>query len=112
MQTYTTHPVPDESTLRKSYLKYCYESKTSAIRAELQNQRICLSIDETTDSLRRQIVNVIVGVLRCDKSRKSYLLHFDSMENTNHETITKCFLSDDAVKIIDRENVLLFVTDY
>lgn len=86
------------------------------IRAELQNQRIYLSIESKScllHSISRQIVNIIVGALRSDESSKSCLLHLDIIEKTNHETIINSF--DDKVEIIDpafdRENVLLFFSD-
>lgn len=113
LQEYTHHTVPDESTLRKTYLKDCYEENITRIRSALKNERIWISIDETTDSKGRNIVNVIVGSLKKEAATRSFLLHVDELQKTNHKTIAKTF--DEAIKIIDpdfdRNMVLLFVTD-
>lgn len=110
---YTNQMIPDESTLRKGYLKTCYEDTMQTIRNVLKGQRIWISIDETTDSVGRYIANVIVGLMSDDEPQRSYLLHVESMEKANHTTIAKLF--DDDVKLIDpefnRDHVLLFVTD-
>lgn len=55
--------LPDESTVRKNYLKDCYYSVLQKIRLEIGKNPIFVSIDETTDKAGRSVTNVIVGPL-------------------------------------------------
>jgi len=61
---YCKKTIPDESTLRKGYFNSCYENTLAKIRDTITDQKIWVSIDETTDSVRRNVANVIVGTLQ------------------------------------------------
>ncbi len=42
--------IPDESTLRKTYLDSCYQDVLAKIKTKIQDQPIWFAIDETTDT--------------------------------------------------------------
>jgi hypothetical protein len=114
LEKYTKKNIPDESTLRKNYVGHCYDAKLSHLREELKNQRIWISVDETTDCCNRYVVNVIVGALRTDRASEPFLLLTTFVENTNSTTVAQTFaeatqlLWPEGVKY---DNVLLFVSD-
>lgn len=91
MEKYTTHTIPHELTLQKSYLQVCYEKKMQEIKSSLKDKFIWVSIDETTDITGRYVANVIVGEMTTEpeKSKKSYLLTSEQLERTNHTTISR-----------------------
>ena len=62
-EKYTTHPIPIESTLIKNYLTSCYNDTINKIRNSVGNNKIRVSIDETTDVSGRFVANVVVGIL-------------------------------------------------
>ncbi|XP_036342440.1 uncharacterized protein LOC118751735, partial [Rhagoletis pomonella] len=111
-EKYVQESLPDESTLRKNYVKDCYESVLEKIRLEIGESPIFVSIDETTDKAGRSVTNVIVGPLR--ESGRGYLLPVEVLDKVNSSTIAT--LCDDSMHILwpigfQREKVLVFVTD-
>jgi hypothetical protein len=66
LEKYTTHPIPTESTLRKNYLTSCYNDTINKIRNCVGNNKIWVSIDETTDVSGRFVANV-VGMVKDDQ---------------------------------------------
>ena len=64
LEKYTKQSTSDESTLRKNYLKKVYENKIEEIRMNLRNEKIWISIDETTDLRKNAIGHVIVASLK------------------------------------------------
>jgi len=67
LEKYTKQTIPNESTLRKNYLSDIYDRTITNIRNYISNQKIWISIDETTDVEGRYIANVIIGTL-CSKA--------------------------------------------
>lgn len=61
MEEYTKTVIPDESTLRKTYIPRHFETTIKEIRNQLHNMDIWVSLDETTDSLGRYVANFVVG---------------------------------------------------
>lgn len=61
--------IPEESTIRKNYLPVIYEDVFAEIRADISDNMIWISADETTDSCGRYIANLIVGKLTTEPSR-------------------------------------------
>ena len=53
--------IPHESTIRKEYLSICYNSTMKRIQESVANQKIWVSIDETTDAVGRLVANVVIG---------------------------------------------------
>ncbi|XP_050519824.1 CGG triplet repeat-binding protein 1-like [Daktulosphaira vitifoliae] len=68
LEKYTKNPIPDESTLRKLYVEDIYNETIEKIRNKVSNNRIWVSIDETTDVEKRFIANVIIGTLDIEHS--------------------------------------------
>lgn len=55
------------------------------------NKYVWVSIDETTDIERRNVMNVIIGTLEVDKSGKIFLFNSEVLEKANHFTIAELF---------------------
>lgn len=114
LEKYTTHPIPTESTLRKNYLTSCYDVTINKIRNCVGNNKIWVSIDETTDVSGRFVANVVVGILKDDQPGDIFLLACEVLEKVNNSSIAVVF--DNAMNLlwpnkVERENVLLFLTD-
>ncbi|XP_017482701.1 PREDICTED: uncharacterized protein LOC108371609 isoform X2 [Rhagoletis zephyria] len=86
-EKYVQESLPDESTLRKNYVKDCYESVLQKIRLEIGESPIFVSIDETTDKAGRSVTNVIVGPLR--ESGRGYLLTVEVLDKDSN--VKKCW---------------------
>lgn len=59
------------------------------IRVTVQDKKIWVSIDETTDSNGRYVANVIIGTLEIDCPGEIMLLISEVLEKVNHSTIAK-----------------------
>jgi hypothetical protein len=75
--------VPDESTVRKNYVKQCYDLRIEKIREKVQDTFVWVLIDETEDSEGRFIANIIVGSLNKNEQPTPYLLSVEQFETTN-----------------------------
>lgn len=114
LEKHTDKKMPDESTLRKNYVDKCFNETINSIRKYVENKKIWVSIDETSDVEGRYVANVIVGTLEISEPGKSFLLNCEVLEKANNSTITKLF--DRSMGIIwpngvKHDNVLLFVSD-
>jgi hypothetical protein len=114
LEKYTSKSIPVESTLRKSYVAQCYEETMNNIKKYCENQKLWISIDETTDVEGRYIANVIIGTLEIGCPGKIFLLDTEALEKANHTSIAK--LLDKALHIlwpqeIKYDNILLFLSD-
>lgn len=114
LHKYTNEHIPDESTLRKTYVSRCYEKVMSNIQKSLRNQYVWVSVDETTDSEGRFVTNIVVGALSKEQPTTPYLLNVGQLEVTNNTTVTQFVI--DSMKLlwpdgIRYNNVLLMVTD-
>ncbi|KAL4126775.1 hypothetical protein QTP88_010984 [Uroleucon formosanum] len=114
LQEYTGKEIPKEATLRKGYVDDCYQDTLAKIRNCVSNNKIWVSIDETTDVEGRFVANVIIGVLRTDGPGEIFLLNTEELEKANHQTIFKLF--DKSMSIlwqqgVHHDNVLLFLSD-
>ncbi|PNF32325.1 hypothetical protein B7P43_G13645 [Cryptotermes secundus] len=63
IEKYIQCKVPDESTVRKNYVKQCYDLTIGSIRDKIQDNFVWVSIDETQDCEGLFIANCIVGFL-------------------------------------------------
>ncbi|KAF0706537.1 CGG triplet repeat-binding protein 1, partial [Aphis craccivora] len=114
LEKYTNKSIPDQSTLRKTYVHKCYEDTLCEIRTYTSNKNIWISIDETTDTMGRYIANTIIGTLELGHPGKVFLLDSTVLEKTNSGTIVRLF--EQSLSLlwpggIQRENVLLFLSD-
>uniref|UniRef100_A0A2S2NDW7 DUF659 domain-containing protein n=1 Tax=Schizaphis graminum TaxID=13262 RepID=A0A2S2NDW7_SCHGA len=114
LQEYTGKEIPKEATLRKGYVDDCYKDTLEKIRNRVSNNKIWVSIDETTDVEGRFVANVIIGVLLTDGPGEIFLLNTEELEKANHQTIFKLF--DKSMNLlwpqgVLHDNVLLFLSD-
>lgn len=79
-EKYTEHSVPDESILRKGYMKECHDDMLAKIRVQVWNDNVSVSMDETTDRSRGYVGNVLIGALRTDKADAPILLNRHILE--------------------------------
>ena len=87
-QKYVKFDLPDESSLRKSYLEPLYKQTIDRIRTDLQNQYIWVQIDETEDLKKKKVVNTIIGSLNVDQIQcEKHLIDVRFVERANHSTI-------------------------
>lgn len=114
LEKYMNRQIPEESTIRKNYVSTCYDETIASIRAYVENKKIWVSIDETTDVEGRYVANVIVGTLENNCPGKTFLLDSAVLEKANFSTISKLF--DNSMSIlwptgIKHDSVLLFLSD-
>lgn len=67
LEKYTNEVIPDESTLRKNYLNDCFEETLTKIKSTLQDKKIWIAIDETTDIKSRYVANDY-WIIRCGQA--------------------------------------------
>jgi len=111
---YTGQNVPDQTTLRKGNVDYCYKEVITEIRQKVVGKKIWVSIDETTDAEGRFIASVIIGTLLLDRAGDSFLLNLEHLQKTNHSTV--CSVFENALYLlwpdgIRQNDVLLFLSD-
>lgn len=108
--------VPDESQLRKVYLDKLYKNKMAFIYEKIKDQKLCISLDETTDFLGRYIVHFLVTPLNENFSNRPYLIACKMLEKVNGQTISNFVIEclqniwqDNYERKVD--NVLVLCTD-
>jgi len=79
----------------------------------VNDQKIWVCIDETIDSVRRNVANIIIGILKPQDVGKTYLIHTKYLDSY-HSTIFQLF--DKSMRIlwpnnVNHEDVLLFVSN-
>jgi hypothetical protein len=114
MEKYTNISVPTESTLGKKFLSSCYEDAVRRVRNIIWDNKIWVSIDESTDVDSRCVASVIVGALFADRPGNTFLLDSEVLDKVSHTTIAIPF--DSAIKMlwkdeVKRDRILLFVRD-
>lgn len=57
---YINRVIPDESTLRKNYVRGKIDSTIEEIRLRISNDYICVAFDETNDAEGRYVACLIV----------------------------------------------------
>lgn len=81
--------IPSESLLRKKYLSEIYDDKMKLIQSKIQNKKIWISLDETTDSLGRFVVNFLVKPLSENVSEPIYLLTCQALDVVNSRSVAE-----------------------
>lgn len=114
LQKYCGQQIPDESTLRKNYLHFCYEDALSSVRNYIGNYHVWIAVDETTDVTGRYIANLVVGKLDPDEPSKPFLICSKVLERTNHATVAR--FVNDGMKVlwpdgVQEEKVLVLYSD-
>ncbi|KAJ4442720.1 hypothetical protein ANN_04311 [Periplaneta americana] len=91
-----------------------YLDVLNQIRKAVGNNKIWVSVDETTDETGRFVAHVVLGTLSPDGPGEKFLLTAEVLDKVNHASIVTLFensmslLWPDGVK---HENILLLVTD-
>lgn len=78
--------IPDESLLRKVYLDKVLKKKIASIHEEIGNQKLWISLDETTDYLGRYVVHFLVKPLN-GAINNTFLIACKVLEVVNGDTI-------------------------
>lgn len=92
LETHTKYAVPSESTLRRRYVPKVYEECVQKLKEKAANKFIWVSLDESTDSEERYVVNFIFGVLDVESERdRSYLFTSKVLKTVNHSTMAQFF---------------------
>jgi hypothetical protein len=84
------------------------------IRSYVENQKIWVTLDKTTDIEGRYVPNVVVGTLELNGPGKHFLINTEVLEKVSHSTISKLF--DRSLQIIwpngiKHDQVLLLLSD-
>ncbi|CAN7983616.1 unnamed protein product, partial [Ixodes hexagonus] len=114
LEKYTKQHVPDESTLRRKYVKESYKEALAKIKKEIGGNYIWVSVDKTTDASGRYMTNCVIGTLKAEEAGTPNLLNTDVLEKVNHSTIARFFAT--SLELLwpvnlQYEKVLLLVTD-
>ncbi|KAI4484108.1 hypothetical protein M0804_007564 [Polistes exclamans] len=117
LEKYTDRNVPNEITLvKKNYLQNIYLSCIRNIRKDIDEYNIWISINETTDSDGRFIINLVVGKMCEKEASEPHLLACKKLEKTNYVTIAK--FVDSSIRMLwsngennYNERVLFLITN-
>lgn len=74
---YTRQTIPDESTIRKYYVSNYHNDTIYNTSSYLKNQKLWISIDETTDVEGQFIANLIIGTLKLECPGKFFLFNME-----------------------------------
>ena len=112
---YTGRSLPDQSTLRKYYVRSMYDSTMKKLREKATGQKLWASIDESTDVEQRYVACFVFGILGVEGERKKcYLSNVSALSKVYHNTLA-AFFTDSLFSLwggqMQYENVLLVVTD-
>jgi len=61
LEKYTGKSIPDESTLRKIYIKPIYDAVIEKIKTVIADYPVLFILDETTDKMKRYVLNILVA---------------------------------------------------
>ncbi|KAE9521435.1 hypothetical protein AGLY_018174 [Aphis glycines] len=90
----TTKTIPNESTLREGYFDSYYTNTIPKIRDAVNGKKMWVCIDDTIDNVRRNVANVIIGILKPQGVGKTYLVHTEYLDKVNHSTIFQYCLTN------------------
>ena len=89
MTKWTKKCQPSAWTIR-NYVPFISEEKINKIKAEIKSKFIYLQVDETTDSAKHYVLNVMASVL--DGNEKTMLVLTKFLEKTNNLTVQQGIL--------------------
>jgi len=90
LEKWTKNHVPDQSTLRKNYVRPLYTEVIAKIRLVIGNNPVYFIMDETTDAKKRFVLNFLVAPLT-GKPVKPMLLKMYNLTSTNRTTVMQAF---------------------
>lgn len=81
-----------ETVIRSKYVPLIYKEHIEKMWNIARGKLLWVSLDETTDSEQRYVVNLVFGILDDENEwGKSYLFAVDYLSAVNHETIATFF---------------------
>jgi hypothetical protein len=95
---YCKQHIPDQSTLRKHYLRICYEETLENTRGNIGDAFVCVAVNETTDSVGRFIANLVAGKLHAEAPSNPYLIFSEVLHHTDHSAVTR--FVNDGLKVL------------
>lgn len=81
--------IPSESLLRKKYLSQVCENKLKSVHSNIQNNKLWISLDETTDFLGRYVVHFLVKPLSENVSGRIYMLTCKTLDVVNGHSVSE-----------------------
>lgn len=112
---FTGMHIVDESTLRRCYVEPVFQQKLERIRSALNGRYLYVSMDETMDTMKRSVVNVVVGAMSGTDLSEPFLVHVAFLDKPADST-AMCHIFSEAMNVLFGVNiqymrVLLFVSD-
>lgn len=102
LEKYTSKAIPSDTLLRQKCVPVLYNECIESLRAKAENKYIWVSVDETTDSEQRLVVNFIFGILDGEEDSaergKSYLLNVGLIDAQNASNVAAFF--NDSVSLL------------
>src|SRR6185369_14872735 len=92
--------------LRERYLSAVFETAKNGLMNEFTNQKISVTMDETTDSCGRSVLNILFSY--CNKTK---LVNTIFLEAVNHTTIAQSFVNTIHSYNIPFTNLIFFISD-
>lgn len=109
IEKYTKFAARSETTLRIKCVPDLYTENIDRMKRIAAGKYLWVSIDETTDVEQRYVANLTFGIL--GESDRSYLFASKVLDATNSNTIASFFDQSMNELNIDKNKVLLVVTD-
>lgn len=107
---YANQTLPSTTTLRRN-LPSVRKQVENKIKAELKNKKLWLCVDETTDSKKQSVVNVMARNMEPHQPTSSILLASRRLEQCNAEKISEVLLDTLEKFKLSKDQVLMFMTD-
>jgi hypothetical protein len=85
LQKYTGEKIMDESHYRKNLISVLYDEKINEVKNNYNNCPIYIIFDETTDFMKRYILNILIG--KCDPIKYSKPILIKTIELTKTNSI-------------------------
>ena len=110
----TTNHVPEESTLRKTYVPLLHAETMAEISKRIGDSYVYLIVDETTDARGNYIVHLLIGALTAEQAGNPLLIASKQLVATNGATVSS-FVNDTLISFyygqVFSGRVLLLVSD-
>jgi hypothetical protein len=92
--------------MREHYLPQLFQTEVDRLKNILIDQPISITIDETTDTCGRSVVNVLFSF-----QNQTKLVKTDYLDSVNHSTISQLILTTLNFYDISFDKVILFISD-
>ena len=106
--------VPQANTLRECFVPKIYAQKQQEIQAKLQQHKIAVIVDETSDVMGRYVVNVLMQPLEAfggPASCQALLVNTEFLQQVDNSTMAQVVIRSLANMNVGFNDVLTFVSD-